>query len=238
MQRRHSGYDDLPRGEAGFGLFGGRKYVNLVISQRYRQVVEDIANLNWPALSRDDLLAVAWAYYYFSVQFRENLELACEMNPWDELLTELRAGECDTSNLSPYPGVADRGEKMNHDEFMRRLLGLSELHPVVRTRVQALGVAYLAFSRSVDPTARALSISSYEDGGLEAVFRAILLAPDWSDASLAAFKHFLVEHIRFDSDVDAGHGALSRHLVPDDRIYELWDAFRNLLVGAAPVLLS
>ncbi len=212
--------------------------MNLVISQRYRQVVEDIANLNWPALSRDDLLAVAWAYYYFSVQFRENLELACEMNPWDELLTELRAGECDTSNLSPYPGVADRGEKMNHDEFMRRLLGLSELHPVVRTRVQALGVAYLAFSRSVDPTARALSISSYEDGGLEAVFRAILLAPEWSDASLAAFKHFLVEHIRFDSDVDAGHGALSRHLVPDDRIYELWDAFRNLLVGAAPVLLS
>jgi hypothetical protein len=212
--------------------------VNLVISKRYRQVVEDIANLNWPALSRDDLLAIAWAYYYFSVQFRENLELACEMNPWDELLMELRAGECDTSNLSPYPGVADRGEKMNHDEFMRRLLGLSELDEAVRARVQALGVAYLSFSRAVDPIARVLSISSYEDGGLEAVFQAILLAPDWGNPSLAAFRHFLVEHIRFDSDVDAGHGALSRHLVPDDRICELWEEFRKLLVGAAPVLLS
>lgn len=212
--------------------------MNLVISKRYRQVVEDIANLNWLALSRDELLAIAWAYYYFSVQFRENLEIACELNPWDELLTELRAGECDTSNLSPYPGVADAGEKMNHDEFMRRLLGLSELDPVIRARVQALGIAYLDYSRLVDPVARALSISSYEDGGLEAVFRAILLAPDWSNPSLAAFRHFLVEHIRFDSDVDTGHGALSRHLVPDDRIYDLWDEFRKLLVGAAPVLLS
>ena len=212
--------------------------MNLVISQRYRQVVEDIANLNWPALSRDDLLAVAWAYYYFSVQFRENLELACEMNPWDELLAELRTGECDTSNLSPYPGVAAPNEKMNHDEFMRRLLALSDLNQAVRSKVQGLGVAYLAASRSAEPIARALSISSYEDGGLEAVFRAILLAPNWDTPALGAFHHFLVEHIRFDSDTDAGHGALSRHLVPDDRIYELWDEFRKLLVGAAPVLLS
>ncbi len=127
---------------------------------------------------------------------------------------------------------------MNHDEFMRRLLGVSDLGEAVRTKIQAMGSAYLAMSRSAEPIARTLSISSYEDGGLEAVFRAILLAPHWESPALGAFRHFLVEHIRFDSDADVGHGALSRHLVPDDRIYELWDGFRNLLVGAAPVLLT
>ena len=82
----------------------------------------------------------------------------------------------------------------------------------------------------------ALSIASYEDGGLENVFGAILKAPHWDTPLLQAFQHFLSEHIRFDSDPDAGHGALCRHLVPDDRVLPLWTAFRRLLVEAAPAL--
>jgi hypothetical protein len=170
------------------------------------------------------------------VQFRENLEIACDLNPWDERLRDLRTGECDTDNLSPFPGIAERGEKMNHDEFMRRILMISGLDTARSARIEALGDAYLAMTRQVTPVARALSISSYEDGGLEAVFKAILCAPDWNDPALLAFQHFLVEHIRFDSDEGAGHGALSRHLVPDDRIVPLWRGFRDLLIGAAPSL--
>jgi hypothetical protein len=78
-------------------------------------------------------------------------------------------------------------------------------------------------------------LSSYEDGGLEAVFRAILTAPDWNEPSLGAFKHFLVEHIKLDSGEDS-HGSLARHLVADDRILPLWEGFRHLLVAAAPSL--
>jgi hypothetical protein len=78
-----------------------------------------------------------------------------------------------------------------------------------------------------------MSLSSYEDGGLETVFRAILKARDWDSPALGAFHHFLVEHIRLDS---GEHGGLCRHLVADDRIAPLWSAFRNLLVGAAPRL--
>jgi hypothetical protein len=78
-----------------------------------------------------------------------------------------------------------------------------------------------------------MSLSSYEDGGLETVFRAILEALDWESPALGAFHHFLVEHIRLDS---GEHGGLCRHLVADDRIAPLWRAFRNLLVGAAPRL--
>lgn len=202
----------------------------------YQKIIDEIGDLNWSGLTRDELMAVAGAYYFFSVQFRENLELACSLNPWDAQLARLHREECDTDNLSPYPGVAQPAERMNHDEFMLRVLDMSRLSPEVRAKVDRLGASYLADIRAFDPVTRALTIASYEDGGLERVFRSILLAPDWNDPSLRAFRHFLVEHIRFDSDADAGHGALSRHLVPDDRIFPLWLAFRNLLVGAAPAL--
>jgi hypothetical protein len=127
---------------------------------------------------------------------------------------------------------------MDHDEFMHRCLMMSDIDQAVRETVERLGVAYLAEIRSMDEKTRAMSIGSYEDGGLESVFNAILRAPDWDHPSLRAFHHFLVEHIRFDSDADAGHGALSRHLAPDDRILPLWTAFQAMLVSAAPALMT
>ncbi len=202
----------------------------------YPQVVEEICDLRWSDLSRDDLLAVSEAYYYFSVQFREAVEIACETYPGDHKLTELRDGECDTNNLSPYPGVAEPKEKMNHDEFMRRVLAMSSIDPNVRAKLKKLGAAYLAQVRQTDPATLIMSLPSYEDGGLERVFSAMLLARDWEEPSLKAFQHFLVGHVRLDSDPDAGHGALCRHLVPDDRILPLWNAFRDILVEAAPIL--
>jgi hypothetical protein len=212
--------------------------VKISTTHRYLRVIDEICDLNWHTLTRDELGAVSWAYYYFSVQFRENLELACDFRPLDEKLAQLREGECDTDNLSPFDGIAEPGERMNHDEFMRRLLAMSRLDQASRTRVQQLGQAYLASVNAMDPYIRAVSIASYEDGGLERVFRAILEAPDWDNPALSAFRHFLVEHIRFDSDANEGHGALSRHLTPDDRILPLWTEFRNILIGAAPALLA
>src|SRR5450631_2067774 len=67
---------------------------------------------------RQGLINVAWVYYYFSVQFRENLEIARSLYPDDDRLLQLDHGERDTDNLSPWPGVAAAWEKMNHDEFM------------------------------------------------------------------------------------------------------------------------
>ena len=88
----------------------------------------------------------------------------------------------------------------------------------------------------MDKVARALSIASYEDGGLERTFKAFLQAPEFNNPALAAFRHFLSEHIRFDSNPDEGHGALARHLVPDDRILPLWRSFADMLVEFAPSL--
>ena len=175
------------------------------------------------------------AYYYFSKQFVDAVHIACDLYPSDQNLISLREGECDTDNLSPYPGIAEKGEKMNHDEFMRRVIKSASLDQAARERVDNLGREYLAEVSRGDPLTRAMALSSYEDGGLEAVFSAMLTAPDWNEPSLGAFKHFLVEHIKLDSG-EGSHGSLCRHLVADDRILPLWEAFKNLLGVAAPRL--
>ena len=200
---------------------------------RYETIINEIDQLNWRSLTTKELMAVCRGYYYFSNQFVQAVYIACELYPDDRKLIELRGGECDTDNLSPYPCIAEVGERMNHDEFMRRVIELSTLDQPTRDRVDNLGREYLARVDQMDPMTRAMALSSYEDGGLETVFRAILTAPDWDEPSLGAFRHFLVEHIRLDS---GEHGSLCRHLVADDRILPLWTAFRDLLVGAAPRL--
>jgi hypothetical protein len=210
--------------------------VGAVDAFAYQQVVNDICDLKWRTLTRGELVSAAWAYYYFSVQFRENLEVARALHPTDAMLQQLDRGERNTDNLSPWRGVAGPGEKLNHDEFMRRTLGLEPIEQSGRRRLEAIGLSYLTRVRSADETSKALSIASYEDGGLEQVFRAILTAPHWGGPLLQAFKHFLTEHIRFDSDPEQGHGALCRHLTPDDRVLPLWTAFRQLLIEAVPAL--
>jgi hypothetical protein len=200
------------------------------------EVVEAICALNWRDLSLDQMIDVAWAYYYFSVQFRENLAAARELLPDDEQLEELDRGERDTYNLSPYPGVVAAGERVNHDEFMRRALTLTPIDDLRRRRLENIGSAYLDKVRQADNWTKAASLASYEDGGLEKVFRSMLRAPHWDAPLLLAFKHFLEKHIEFDSDVENGHGGLCRHLPPNDGVRELWTAFKESLLSASPAL--
>jgi hypothetical protein len=210
--------------------------MNALRRPTYESVIDEICQLDWAGLTRDELTHTAWAYYFFSIQFRENLQIARKLHPDDDKLKQLEREECNTSNLSPWPGVAEAGEKMNHDEFMRRTLALSEIDPTKRAELKNLGTSYLSKVRKVDEATRALSLASYEDGGLERLFRAFLTSPHWDTPLLQAFQHFLTEHIRFDSDPDQGHGALSRHLTPDDRILPLWTALKDLLLKAVPAL--
>ena len=205
-------------------------------SPYYQQAIDEICNLNWTKLTEEDIIRVAWAYYHFSVQFRECLEIARKMHPDDERLLQLDHGERNTDNLSPWPGVAATGEKINHDEFMRRTLELAKIPETGRIVLSDIGKKYLKAVRAIDPKIQALALATYEDGGLEKVFRAILTAPNWNGPLQQAFKHFLAEHIRFDSDPDQGHGALCRHLTPDDRVLPLWTEFKYMLIEAAPNL--
>jgi hypothetical protein len=205
---------------------------------KYADVVNDIAHLNWTGLTRRDLLAVSEAYFFFSQQFCETVEIALLRHPTDAGLIELKAGECNTDNLSPFPGIAEEGERMDHSEYMRRTNLRSSLDPSEKARIAKLGAAYLATARAIDPDTRINSLPSYEDGGLETVFRAALTATDWNEPALKSFRHFLAGHVALDSDPNYGHGSLCRHLTADDRILPLWTAFRDLLTGAAPRLLA
>jgi len=200
----------------------------------FDNIIQRICDMPWEDLRDHEMLAVAHAYHFFSVQFRENLEIACRLYPDDRKLRTLHAEECDTDNLSPWPGVARAGEKLDHDEFMRRALALAPRD--ADAALERTGAAYLAMIRGVDALARAKSIASYEDGGLSRVFQAILRGRVWGGATLGAFRHFLEQHIRFDAADGAGHGALSRHLAPDETVAPLWQAFADILTFAAPRL--
>lgn len=202
----------------------------------YRSIIDAVCDLRWADLDRAGISTVAWAYYYFSVQFRENLQVAHGLYPDDPALDRLVAEECATNNLSPWPGVAQAGETLDHDEFMRRVLTLSPIDHETRQRVEQAGRCYLSSARAEDDYAKAASIASYEDGGLERVFKAMLQCHCWDTPLLEAFRHFLVKHIGFDSHPEQGHGALIRHLAPDERIVGLWSQFYTLLITAVPCL--
>lgn len=210
--------------------------MNIIAPQDPNSSIREICDLSWQDASCDTLISVAWAYYYFSIQFRENLQIARSLFPDDSKLIQLEKEECKTDNLSPWPGIAYPGERMDHDEFMRRLLELSPIDPLKRELYTEYGAAYLSFVRMMPPAARAASIGSYEGGGLEAVFRAFLTARNWEGPLLEGFRHFLVRHIQFDSDVEHGHSALSRHLSPDRHTVSFWHQLRDLLLLCAPQL--
>jgi hypothetical protein len=199
----------------------------------YHAVIAGIDGMAWEDIDSDEVMRVAKAYYYFSIQFRENLEIACNLYPDDKKLKQLTEEECNTANLSPWPGVARRGERMNHDEFMRRLIWL---HPEAARDggLTTAGLTYLTKCRITNNLARACSIASYEDGGLAKVFMAMLRSKGWDGRGNRAFRHFLVSHLRFDGD----HGVLARHLPVDDKILPLWIAFRDLLMYAVPKLIA
>jgi hypothetical protein len=205
-------------------------------SYAYKGVIDEICTLGWSRLTEAELTGVAGAYYYFSIQFRENLEIACNLYPTDPLLTQLAQEECNTDNLSPWPGVASPGEKLDHDEFMRRLLKLSPVCRATQHVVEEAGQAYLSRIRSIDATTRASSIASYEDGGLEKVFRSILGCHHWNTPLLQAFRYFLVQHIAFDNNPNNGHGALARHLQLNDGLPLVWKEFKQLLTKTVPAL--
>src|SRR5271170_7027967 len=93
----------------------------------FERVIDEIYRMAWEKISNHEVLRIAKVYYYFSIQFRENLTIACQLLPQDENLKKLYREECDTDNLSPFPGITEVGERINHDEFMKRLLLLEPI---------------------------------------------------------------------------------------------------------------
>jgi hypothetical protein len=131
-------FDTERFGIKGVDFFNSHRERKIVMNApipTYLHVIDEICGLNWKGINRDDLFSAAWAYYFFSIQFRENLQIARALYPDDANLKQLEDEECDTHNLSPWPGIALPGERMNHDEFMRRSLELCPVDPNLRCRM-------------------------------------------------------------------------------------------------------
>jgi len=118
-------------------------YANDTEARAFEKVIADICDLNWSGLSQDDVTNVAWVYYFFSVQFCENVGIARALYPEDKALEELDRGERDNRQSLSIPGVVVVGERVDHDEFMRRTLQLTPIEESRRRRLEAIGAAYL-----------------------------------------------------------------------------------------------
>ena len=55
--------------------------MNAVHSFQYPKVIDEICQFNWQGLTSEEMTSVAWAYYYFSIQFRESLKTARALYP-------------------------------------------------------------------------------------------------------------------------------------------------------------
>src|SRR5690242_21076920 len=67
----------------------------------------------------------------------------------------------------------------------------------------------LARISAMDPYTRAAGISSYEDGGLERIFGAILNCACWETPLLQGFRHFVVKQDRKSTRLNSSHMSIS-----------------------------
>ena len=74
---------------------------SLRTSDRYVRVIDEIEDLNWPKLTRDELMAACAAYYYFSVQFVEAVDIACELYPSDPKSLSFARGNATQTTCLP-----------------------------------------------------------------------------------------------------------------------------------------
>jgi hypothetical protein len=95
----------------------------------FEGVINQICRMPWAKISNHEVLKIAKVYYYFSVQFRENLAIACLLYPRSENLQKLYREECHADNLSPFPGITAVGERINHinhDEFLKKITPITD----------------------------------------------------------------------------------------------------------------
>ena len=193
--------------------------------------------MNWRRLSIGELIDVAWAYYFFSIQFRENLLIARELLPDDAQLEQLgsrRKGYGQFISLS-------RGCRRRGASGSRRVHAESVVADADRRASAA--IASRRSARLISAKSAPLTVGqgprasrAMRTGVLRKCSGACCRPRIGRIPCSQGFKHFLEKHIEFDSDVENGHGGLCRHLPPNEGVRELWTAFKESLIQVAPAL--
>lgn len=189
-------------------------------SGEYKEVVKEIKELNWEALSSKELQELMYLSHVSAVEFAEALRIALQLHPDDPQLREMADGELETDNM-PYGDYTEPGD---HAAYLEHFLATYNITP--SPYLQAAGDAYLAATRQLSDEVRAMSIFSREEE-LHGIFGRILEATDWSAPGLEEYKNYLEQHIEFDSQ-EGGHDDLTKQFPVDDRVKPFYEARREM----------
>lgn len=184
----------------------------------YKTVVEKIKSLNWENLDNQELQQLMYLSHVSAREFAEALRIALKLYPENENLQEMARGELQTNNLS----FGDYQAKGDHADYLGHFLEKME----VPKHLTILGDLYQAACRELDDKTRAMSIFSREEE-LSGIFERILKAKDWSTSELTAFRHYLEQHIAFDSN-KGGHHDLTKEFPIDDSVKPFYEARLNM----------
>jgi hypothetical protein len=194
----------------------GERFNNPETSRNYKQVVQEIKDLNWENLDSHDLQRLMHLSHVSAVEFAEALRIANRLYPEDGELKEMSAGELETQNLE-FEGYKAPGD---HAEFLQHFLekyGLSNDPDLMNH-----GEEYLKACRQLPDEVRAMTIFSREEE-LSGIFERVLEAKDWSADGLPAFQYYLRKHIELDSHA-GGHHDLTKKFPIDEKVAPFYEA--------------
>lgn len=194
----------------------------------YHDIIEEIVHLSWNKLNAKDLQRLMYASEALSREMAEAVRCGLQLHPEDRFLQEMAKGEIGTSNIS----FQDFRRKADHSEFLLHFLNKSEFRPDEALKKETQN--YLDLCRDFSAEVRLMTVVSREKE-LPPVFAAILDAQDWEAPGLDAYKYFLTEHVRLDSE-EAGHHELIKHIPTDERIEGFYQYRLDLFRKLFPVL--
>lgn len=186
------------------------------VKREYKEVVEQIRNLNWESLDGAELQQLMYLSHVSAREFAEALRVTLELYPDNKNLKEMAEEELQASNLQfdDYNKVGDHADFLAHFLKKYNLEGDENLEKHAEDYRQAC--------RTLDYKIRAMTIFSREEE-LSGIFKRILEAKDWTAEGLPAFRYYLTRHIALDSG-DGGHADLTKEFPIDDSIKSFYEA--------------
>lgn len=199
-------------------------------TKKYKEVVEEIKNLEWEKLSAKELQDLMYLSYVAAIEFAEAVRIALGLYPENKKIQEMASGELETDNLKS-DGNIEYDEIGDHWKFLEYFIKKYGIHP--SEEVLQHTNKYLEVCRRLSDHTRAMSIFSREQE-LHSIFKEILKARDWSADGLREYQYYLERHIKLDTE-EGGHGELTEEMLIDDSVEAFYKA-RLELYKAIPKL--
>jgi len=192
--------------------------------KKAQENISQIANFNWSKMSIYDILYLSLTTAY---EFAESLRIAQKFYPENKDIAAVASGELLTDNLY-YENYRRPGD---HADYLAYFFVRKNLGRRVSLKAQVSADIYLIKCESFTDGQRAMSIISREQE-LHKIFEKIVSSHNWKSNSLDFYEHYLLEHIRFDSQ-EGGHGDLLSKLPLNEKyLDEFWAARFDLYNSA------